>query len=414
MDDVARIYVGLVLEVGEVDGNYVDAFYGPAAWRDEARARHRSLVAIRADAVAARDRLGDAAPSDGEEVVALRHAYLRGQLASLIARVDQLAGRQLPFDEESRALYDAVAPHHDEAYFAGTLVELAAALPGGADDRREVPDRLEELRAQVTIPADRLAAVFDRAIAECRARTSQRLALPTGESFTVEYVTDKPWSAYNWYQGGYRSVIQVNAGLPILIDRAVDLACHEGYPGHHVYNLLLEQHLVNGRGWPEFSVYPLFSPQSLIAEGTANFGIAVAFPAAERLAFERDVLYPLAGLDPAKAAVYDRVHRLLDQLSYAGNEAARRYLDGAIDAQQATDWLVRFALMSPARAAQRIGFFDTYRSYVINYNLGQDLVRGYVEARGGTAEHPDRRWQIFLDLLSSPRLPSALAAPLHP
>ena len=96
----------------------------------------------------------------------------------------------------------------------------------------------------------------------------------------VEYVTDKSWSGYNWYKGGFHSLIQVNTDLPIFIDRAIDLACHEGYPGHHVYNTLLEKHLVRDRGWIEFSVYPLFSPQSLIAEGTANFGIEVAFPGA--------------------------------------------------------------------------------------------------------------------------------------
>ena len=58
------------------------------------------------------------------------------------------------------------------------------------------------------------------------------------------------------------------------------------------------------RGWVEFTVYPLFSPQSLIAEGTANFGIEVAFPGDERVAFEREVLFPLAGLDPARADDY--------------------------------------------------------------------------------------------------------------
>src|SRR6185503_6212472 len=102
--------------------------------------------------------------------------------------------------------------------------------------------------------------------------------------------------------GNARSLIQINTDLPIFIDRAVDLAAHEGYPGHRVYNALLEQALVRGRGWPEFSVYPLFSPQSLIAEGSANYGIEVAFPGEERVNFEKTVLYPLAGLDPSKAA----------------------------------------------------------------------------------------------------------------
>ena len=77
-------------------------------------------------------------------------------------------------------------------------------------------------------------------------------------------------------------MIQVNTDLPIFVDRAIDLACHEGYPGHHVYNVLLEKALVRDRGWPEYQVYALFSPQSLIAEGTANYGIEVAFPPADR------------------------------------------------------------------------------------------------------------------------------------
>jgi hypothetical protein len=51
---------------------------------------------------------------------------------------------------------------------------------------------------------------------------------------------------------------------------------------------------------------------------------------------------------------------------------------------------------------------DAYRSYVINYNLGQDMVRDYIEARGGTTADPDRRWDLFLALLQSPRLPSGL------
>ena len=147
------------------------------------------------------------------------------------------------------------------------------------------------------IPRDRLGRVFELAIAECRRRTLQHVELPAAESFTVEYVTGKSWSGYNWYHGNYRSLIQVNTDLPIFIDRAIDLACHEGYPGHHVYNALLEKNLMRDRGWSEFSVYALFSPQSLIAEGTANYGIEVAFSDDERRAFERDVLFPAAGLE---------------------------------------------------------------------------------------------------------------------
>ena len=56
-----------------------------------------------------------------------------------------------------------------------------------------------------------------------------------------------------------------------------------------------------------------------------------------------------------------------------------------VSASDLDAWLTRYALMSPARAEQRTRFFDDYRSYVINYNLGKDLVRQYIESRGGTA-----------------------------
>jgi len=178
-----------------------------------------------------------------------------------------------------------------------------------------------------------------------------------------------------------------------------------------VYNALLEQRLVRERGWVEFSVYALFSPQSLIAEGTANYGIEVAFPGDERTKFERDILYPEAGLDASQADMYNRLQLLTDRLAYSGNEAARRYLNGEVDRAGTAAWLARYAMMSPPRAEQRTRFYDTYRSYVINYNLGKDLVKQFVESRGGVASQPARRWDEFVSLLASPRLPSGLREP---
>jgi hypothetical protein len=405
MNTIAERYVKLVLAVGQHDADYVDAFYGPAEWKTEAERRKQPLRDL--DVAAERVIAEIPALTDGDrrdELVALRRDYLKRQLEALRTRVKMLEGAKLTFDQESQALYDAVAPTHPESYFADTLKELDRLLPGDAP----LVDRYDAFRQKFIIPSNRLARVFDRAIAECRTRTLPHVQLPANESFAVEYVTNKPWSGYNWYQGNYRSLIQVNTDLPIYIDRAIDLACHEGYPGHHVYNALLEKHLVRDRGWVEFTVYPLFSPQSLIAEGTANYGIEVAFPGDERAVFERDVLYPEAGLDPSQAAAYAHVQMLVDRLAYAGNEAARAYLNGTSDRKQATAWLSQYAMMSPVRAEQRTRFFDTYRSYVINYNLGKDLVKQYVESRGGIASQPAKRWQEFVRLLASPRLPSGL------
>jgi len=290
-----------------------------------------------------------------------------------------------------------------EAHFQEILAKLEPKIPGEGP----LSERYQNWRKGFVIPNEKLDAVFQLAIKACRERTLARVKLPPNESFTVEYVTGKSWSGYNWYHGNYRSVIQVNTDLPSHIDRAIDLAAHEGYPGHHVYNALLEKNLVRDRGWMEFTVYPLFSPQSLIAEGTANFGKEIVFAKEERLKFEREVLFPAAGLDPARVEEYYAVQEMTEELSFAGNEAARRYLDGEIDAGAAATWLQKYVLLDPKRAQQSVRFIDQYRSYVINYNLGEEMVRGYIEKRSG-GQDPEKRWQAFEQLLSSPRLPSGL------
>ena len=405
MDAIAQDYVKLVLSLGQHDKDYVDAYYGPPEWKQAVEAKKPGLDAIAADAGRLAARLDGTRPAaDADEITQLRHEYLKRQLSSMRARIRMLKGERLSFDEESKALYDAVAPTYPDAHFQQILDELEKRFPGTGP----LGERYDAFRRNFVIPRDKLDAVFQTAIKACRERTLQHVTLPSTEKFTVEYVTNKSWSGYNWYQGNYRSVIQVNTDLPIYIDRAIDLACHEGYPGHHVYNVLLEKNLVRDRGWVEFSVYPLFSPQSLIAEGTANDGIEVAFPGRERVEYERSTLFPAAGLDSSKAADYYSVQALVDQLSYAGNEAARRYLNGQIDAAAAADWLTRYAMMPLDRAKQRVKFFDQYRSYVINYNLGKDMVKRYVESQGGTASNASKRWQVFEQLLSSPRLPSGL------
>jgi hypothetical protein len=317
MNAIAEQYVRLVLALGQHDAAYVDAYYGPPEWKPASDTK-QPLAGIDAAADKLIARLAAITPPAASELEKLRHRYLTRQLESMRARIAMLSGKHLTFDQESQALYDAVAPVHPDADFQTTLDELRTLLPG----QGSLIERYDAFRNAFQIPSDRLGRVFDLAIAECRSRTLEHASLPPGESFTVEYVRNKSWSGYNWYQGHYRSLIQVNVDLPIYIDRAIDLAGHEGYPGHHVYNALLEKHLMRDRGWVEVSVYALFSPQSLIAEGTANYGIEVAFPEHERLAFERAVLFPAAGLDPSRVDEYYTVQKAVDKLSYAGNEAA--------------------------------------------------------------------------------------------
>ena len=405
VDDVASMYLTLELSMARHDPAHVDAYFGPDDIKEAAEERALSLDDI-LEASQLVKRILQTVETEDDELLRMRKDGLLARLQALETRIAINKGDNLDFDAESLALFGSQAPHYDADHFQEILDQIDALLPGDGP----LAKRVEAFNDQFVIELDKLPAVFEAAMAECRRRTREFIALPEGESFTIEYVNDKPWSGYNWYQGNAQSLIQVNTDFPIYISRAVDLGCHEGYPGHHTFNALLEEYLVRRQGWVEYSLYPLFSPQSLIAEGSGNYGIELAFPGEERMAFEKEILFPLAGLDAANADLYYEVNSLVAKLNFAGNEAARAYLNGDWTREEAAQWLQNYAMSREDKSLQRTRFFDAYRSYVINYNHGKALVADYVE-RGD----PDlaERWARFEKLLSSPLLPSDLDAPSH-
>jgi hypothetical protein len=313
-----------------------------------------------------------------------------------------LAGVKFSFQDEAEGLFGVRPPIKPLSDYDPILARIDKLVPGEGD----LATRVSAFQARYVIPSDRLEPVMKAAIAECKARTQAHIALPTNERFDLSFVTKKPWGGYNWYKGDAHSLIEVNTDLPVSISRAVDLGCHEGYPGHHVLNTLLEEKLTKAKGWVEFSVYPLYSPQSLIAEGSANYGIRLAFPGDEKLAFERTTLYPLAGLDPATAETYDALGKATADLASVQNTIADLYLSGKLDKEAAITALARYALSSRAKAEKSLSFIEAYRSYVINYNLGQDMVRAYVE-RAGPSQ--DARWARMEAVISQPTTPADLA-----
>ena len=117
------------------------------------------------------------------------------------------------------------------ALLSALLVRRLAASRGAAARRRTAASPATRRSRRFIIPKIGSTPCSRPPSARAASARAQHVELPPGESFTVEYVTGKSWSGYNWYQGNYRSLIQVNTDLPIYIDRALDLACHEGYPG---------------------------------------------------------------------------------------------------------------------------------------------------------------------------------------
>lgn len=393
LNQVAESYVKLVLAVGRHDEMYVDAYYGPPEWKAEAE---------RGDPVPLAELLKRARVLMGEvEEIAAgpadRRRFLLKQVIAVEAHLRRLSGQQMTLGEEARDLYDAEAPHHDVAEFQAAHGKLEALVPGEGP----LGPRIEALRKAVYIPPAKVEATLRAALEAARNADAAFVKLPSGESFDTVLVTHKPWGAYNWYLGNYKSRIELNTDLPTELNGILGTMCHEGYPGHHVYNVLLEDRLVKGRGWIEFTVYPLFSPQSLLAEGTANVGIDIVFSDDERRRVLTEVLGPAAGVPADAILALDRVRDAMKPLKYVSGEATRRLLDEGLSEADAVAFVGQWALVTEDKAKKSIQFGRTYRSYVFNYSLGEDIVRRWI---GNGADRADR----FFDILSRPVVPSDL------
>jgi hypothetical protein len=232
--------------------------------------------------------------------------------------------------------------------------------------------------------------------------------LSMGETVTIEYVHERPWGGFCTYLGGQRSLVQLNLDRPKKILALLDLACHEAYPGHHTNFVLVENALVVDSGWVEHTIGPLYVPWAVVCEGTAMVAMELAFPRTALVEYAREVLFPLASLDVTEIERYLNVIDVRNRLWHVEMDVARDYLDGNIDKNAAMQQLQVYLGMTDDDARGKISFYDTYRSYIVTYYIGSDLVREYINASAGETRDPDEMWKAFADLLKLPVTPSDL------
>jgi hypothetical protein len=394
IEPLAKAFVSLALQLAHSPGHAaeVDAYFGAASLVPTAAAPSRSTAELAATA----QRLVMDITREQQRLPGGRGARLLDQARTLAARIDELQHPQeRSFATEAWAVYAMRVPAVDPQATRRTLRALAALLPGTGP----VADRLDAYRLHFVIAPERRRAVFERALQECRARTLQHWALPPGERVAVEWSDDVP-AAWQRYRGADRSTLQINPQAVAFAEQALDVACHEAYPGHHSQFVLLTQH-AGPTGPPiEDTIALLHAPAAVLREGAANFGIELAFPLAERVAFDRDVLFPLAGLDPAQAARYEQVNALVADLAVAAIPILASYQDRGRSFAAAAAALRAEALVSSPEALLR--FVDEEGAYTLGYTAARDSIRTYVMARSAcTRQDP---WRVLAEVLSVPQV----------
>jgi len=180
LDEIAKDYVQMTLEIGEREPGYVDAYYGPQEWADAAKAAPRSLADLSREAAALADRTNAIDASELQPIEQRRRAFLLAQLRAATTRLRMLQGEKLSFAEEAEGLFGVSPQLKPLPDYDPVLKRIEALVPGSGP----LADRVDAFQDAFTIPKERLKPVFDAAIAECKRRTAQHIAMPAGESLT--------------------------------------------------------------------------------------------------------------------------------------------------------------------------------------------------------------------------------------
>jgi hypothetical protein len=374
LDDIAKGYVQAALQLAQHQPGLVDAWRGDETWKPGPRV---PVARVRTDIATLRTRLSTIVPHSA------RIDYLSGQLQALDLAAGRLLGEARTFADEVATAYGVPMPAVDPARLQAARETLARVLPGTGS----LGERHAAFRRSISVPAARREDVLRAALDACRTTTREQIALPDDESIDLRLDVDSTWDGFARYQGAHRSRIEISGRSPLDVARALHLACHEAYPGHHTQDVLLDATVRR-----ELRLQPAFGPHLLIAEGAAEVGADLALPPAERARLYREALLPRAGLPPAHADTIVEVETSVFTLETMIPETIAAYLDSRRTRDATLEALTNDAAVMDAESL--LAFAERQRTRAVVYVLGRQVVGAWLAA------HPGQEWRVLAELFS--------------
>jgi hypothetical protein len=366
---IGERFVKLALAINEHLPGYVDSYFGPEPWMQEAKQTGKiplpDLVKL-VESVAAD-------LSHSSSMNTQRKDFLARQTNAMQMSLRLLGGEKVSLAEEVRELYDVQPEWKSETIFEEAHRELDQILPVGGS----LLERNQNWKKSIEIPPEKVQEVLLLVTERLRGLAHQKFNLPEEESFTVEFVSNQPWGAYNNYLGNYRSLIQINTDQPIRIPALPGLIAHEGYPGHHTELSIKDEKLIRQKNYVEHVLTLINSPSCVTAEGIATSALEMVLTDDELEDWYQEELLPCAGLreiDPRRIIARNSV---LDKLSGLDGNAAFMLHDQNAPPDEISAYLQRYGLYTEKEAQQTISFISNplYRSYIFTYFVGYDLLK---------------------------------------
>jgi hypothetical protein len=394
-DALVREYLLLGLRFDRLQSGYVDSFTGDPDLR-----RHVENEPAPDPASLARQAQRLQADLAGHQNAdPARKDFITAHLRALDCAGRKFAGQPVGFVDEVHDYFDVWISKGDQDRYRQAHLRLAETLGGTGP----LAERMQAHRSADEIPPQRLAECIDAFSSALRDRVRADFPLPDGETVVYEVVTDQPWSGFNYYLGGYRSKVAVNADLRQQMSNLPRLVAHESYPGHHTEHCRKEAGLVNRGGQAEQTIFLVNTPQCLMAEGLADLGLYAAIGTGWG-PWAADI-YADLGLrfDGDKA---EAVANATAELADVRQDAALMLHDEHRDQDDVAAFLMRWLLVDEARARQMLRFLCSplWRAYTSTYVEGYRLLRGWLDARPDGINLIER----FRRLLDEPLIPSAL------
>ncbi|MGH2537545.1 MAG: hypothetical protein ACRDHL_09145 [Candidatus Promineifilaceae bacterium] len=393
IDDFGRDYLRLALNMDRLVPGFLDAYYGPPELKALAASdQPKSPTALLAQLQGLEDTMS--------LLAAERQPTLAANLRAIGWLLRTLNGEEADYLEEVRQLLDVEPQLLEEQTFLDVHCRLDVLLEG----KGGLAERMIARRKRYEVPAEGLLPLLELAHRETRERTRALFELPAGEGVELELVSQQAWSAFNFYLGNGRSLIQFNTDLPASAPFLLELFAHEGYPGHHTEATLKDLKFYRGRGWAEDAIRILLAPEAVISEGIATTAVEIICPADAQHRWNAEVLLPAAGLPAEPLAVAAAIREARRPLEYVDTNAAFLYHTGQLNADQTVEYFQTYGLLDEERARKSLNFIShgPYRAYAFTYTAGYDLI---AQASAGG----DKR-AIFEKLLTDKVLPSQLAA----
>jgi hypothetical protein len=272
-----------------------------------------------------------------------RRGYLAAHVRALRALARQETGVRIAMSDLIRECLGIEVGMVPETVFEQAHDELDRALPKTAGSLAE---RLRDWGTAHSLPReqhDQLPDLVARAVAECRARTHERIVpLPDGERVGCELVPGVAFVGVGAHHGGLDSTILLNGDRPFNLADLLYVVAHEGHPGHIAEMVLKEIHLAD-RGFLEQQVRFAPAPPFVLSEGLALHAQALVFPGDEAQAWlTRNILAP-RGIRP-DGSDFAAIHRARNAL-FGVRHNAVLLLDEGRPGTEVADYLGRWGLV---------------------------------------------------------------------